>query len=396
MTNLPDEEKTEQSEQSEQSERLEAEQMEETQPFWVMEEKPAGDPSLGVPTDLREEEAGWNQPEEIYQQMTQPAMPQGGARVLVVGAMCACLMVVLALLGHYMPFLSFILSFMVPLPMVVAGLVCGLTTGLVSLAAASILIGLFVGPLGGISIAMRYGVMGFVLGLCFRRGYTGGKVFTITTVASTVSIALGVLVSFWVAGIPILLGIEKMIASVTVVYDVLAGQEQMLALLPPGMGMEEYIDILKRTTAAILPSVFVIYCMSMVWVNYLISQFVLGRMGYGITPLPSFARWQMPLSILWLAMLGLALGIAGNYLGMEMLSNISFNLLYMTIPLFLPCGMSVLYYYLRRREIPQVMKTMTLLFLILFAAFGFVLLVTVGMFDTVFDWRRLHGASIRK
>ncbi|MCI8336243.1 MAG: YybS family protein [Peptococcaceae bacterium] len=386
MTNLPEEEKKELSQTPE--------QLEETQPLWV--EDRDIEPKLGVPTDLREEEACYNQPAEVYQRMTQPVLPQGGARTLAVGAMCACLVVVLSLIGYYIPVMSPLLAFMVPLPMVVAGLMCGLATGLVSLVAASVLLAMFIGPLSAVTVGVRYCLLGLALGVCFRRGYSGGKVFAIVTVVSTVSIALGTVFSFWIAGIPILQGIEKMIASVTVVYDTLAEQEQMLALLPPGMGMDEYIAVLKRTTVAILPATFVIYCMLIVWVNYLVSSFVLGRMGYRVTPLPAFSRWQMPLSILWLAMAGFAFGIAGNYLQMELLANISFNLLYMTIPLFLLCGMSVLYYYLQRREIPQLMKMGALLFLIIFAAFGFVVLTVVGMFDAVFDWRNLHGAAARK
>ena len=121
MTNLPEEEKKELSQTPE--------QLEETQPLWVEDMKI--EPKLGVPTDLREEEACYNQPEEIYQRMTQPVMPRGGARTLAVGAMCACLVVVLSLIGYYIPVMSPLLAFMVPLPMVVAGLMCGLATGLV-------------------------------------------------------------------------------------------------------------------------------------------------------------------------------------------------------------------------------------------------------------------------
>lgn len=386
MTNLPEDEKKKQSEQ-----------LEETQPFWVENDGlPEREPRLGVPADLREEEAAWNLSQEVLPQMPMPSSLHGGARTLAIGAMCACLVVVLSLIGYYIPAMSLLLSFVVPLPMVVAGLMCGPATGMVSLVAASVLLAMFVGPLSAVTIGVRYCLMGLALGVCFRRGYAGGKVFAIVTVVSTLSIAVGTLFSFWLAGIPVMQGIEKMIATVTSVYDVLEDQEQMLALLPPGMGMEEYIAFLKRTTVSILPATFVIYCMLVVWVNYLISQFVLRRMGYQVTPLPSFARWQMPLPILWIAMLGLAFGIAGNYLEMEMLANISFNLLYMTIPLFLLCGFSVLYYYLQRREIPQVVKTVTILFLIIFAAFGFVVLTTVGMFDTVFDWRKLHSTPIRK
>ena len=388
MTDLQDEEKTEQPEQVEQDRKCQ--NLEDTQPFWEIE------PRLGVPTDLREEEARWNEPREIYEQMTQPVLLQGKTRALAVGAMCACLVVVLALMGYYMPFLSFAISFFVPLPMVIAGLQCGAATGAVSLAAAGVLLSMFVGPLSAITVVARYGLLGLALGVCFRRKISGGKTFAVVTVVATVGIALGTLFSFWVAGVPILQGLRNMVTAVTSVFDVLAGQEQMLALLPPGMSMAEYIAFLKQTAAAILPAIFVIYCMLTVWVTYAISSFLLGRMGYAVVRLPLFSRWQMPLPILWLAMLGLAFGIAGNYLGMETFSNISFNLLYMTIPLFLLCGMSVLYYYLQRRDIPQVMKTMTLLFLIIFAAFGFILLTMVGMFDTLFDWRRLHSSGFQK
>ena len=194
MTNLPEDEKNKQSEQ-----------LEDTQPFGVIEEKPEGEPSLGIPADLREDEAGWNSSPEVLPQMPLPGSLRGGARTLAIGAMCACLVVVLALIGYYIPAMSLLLSFVVPLPMVVAGLMCGPATGMVSLVAASVLLAMFVGPLSAVTIGVRYCLMGLALGVCFRRGYTGGgKVFAMVTVVSTLAIALGTLFSFWLAGIPIL------------------------------------------------------------------------------------------------------------------------------------------------------------------------------------------------
>lgn len=315
----------------------------------------------------------------------------GGARSLAVGAMCACLMVVLALLGYYLSALSFIVSFLVAVPMVLAGLLCGGAMGGMSLAAAGFLLSIFINPISAFAIVLRYGLMGLVIGICFRRGYSGGRTFAVATMIAIVGIALGTMISFWIAGVPIGQGITQLMDAVTGVFDVLAEQEQMLALLPPGMTMAEYISFLKQTAAAILPAVFVVYCMLMVWANYLVSVFVLTRMGYSVARLPDFSHWQMPIPLLWLAMAGLALGTVGNYTDRVLLANISYNLLYMTVPLFLLSGFSVGYYYLQRQEIPQALKLAAIFFCFVFSMFSFFLFTVVGMFDAVLDWRHLHG-----
>lgn len=334
--------------------------------------------------------------ENQIEEMPQPAAGRQGTRSLAVGAMCACLVVVLALLGRYAPILGRVFLFAIPLPIVIAVLQCGIARGIMSVAAASILTALFLGPTAAISVLVRYGMLGLAFGICFRQKYSGGKVFSIVTVVYMLSYVLGLLLSFGVAGIPVRQGITEMIAMVNSVFDTLENQSYLAAVLPPGMGMEEYITMLKKMTYAILPATFVTYSMLTVWLNYLIGVFVLGKMGYGVTPLPPFTRWQMPLPLVWLAIAGLVLGIAGNYLQQETLTMISGNLLYVLLCLFALGGLSLVCAYLAQPQIPMVIKTMTVLMLVFFAFFSIVVLGLFGVLDVLFDWRKLQKPLLRR
>lgn len=320
--------------------------------------------------------------------------PRQNVRALAEGAICASLVVVLALLGRYLPVLGNVVLLVIPLPMVIVALRHGLAKGMMSLCAAGILLAIFLGPLAAISVSVRYSLLGIAFGTCFYKKYSGGKTFALVTVVYTVAFLFGTLLSFWVSGIPVKEGIAQMVDMVGSVFDTLETQEALVEMLPPGMGMEEYIATLKKLTYAIFPSAMVVYSMLTVWLNYFIGTFVLRKMGYQVVSLPPFTQWRMPLFFLWVAMAGLAFGIAGSMLEQEWLNMVSTNLLYITMPLFLLSGLGLFCYYLRQQQIPMVLKTVAVFTLIIFAAFSVAFLMILGMCDTVFDWRQLEKRTV--
>lgn len=344
----------------------------------------------GAPADFPQEAVVAEGGEPLPQMPPPAPMPRQNVRALAEGAVCAGLVVALALLGRYLPVLGNIVLLAIPLPMVIVALRHGFAKGMLSVCAAGILLSIFLGPLAAISVSVRYSLLGLAFGTCFYKKYGGGKTFAVVTVVCVVSFLLGTLLSFWVSGIPVKEGINEMVTMVNSVFDTLENQEQLAEMLPPGMGMDEYIATLKKLTTAIFPAALIVYSMITVWLNYFIGYLILRKMGYQVTPLPAFSRWQMPLPFLWLAMAGLAFGIAGRFWEIELLNTISINLLYVTMPLFLLSGLSFICYYLQHQQIPMMLKTMVVLGLILFAAFGVILLIILGLCDTLFDWRQLQ------
>ena len=313
---------------------------------------------------------------------------QSSIRSLALGAMCAGLMVALALLGYYLPFVGRIALIAIPLPLAIVTLRYGLGSGVMSLVAAGVLLSMFLNPLSAISISVRYGILGVAFGACWRKRYSGGKTFTIVTIICVLSLVLGTCLSFWVSGVPVKEGINMMAESVNAVFDTFEDNQELVAMLPPGMGMDEYIAILKKMTYAIFPAALVAYGMIIVWMNYFIGGVVFRKLGYAITPLPSFTQWRMPFPLLLLTMLGMVAGIIGKAKGIEWLSMLSSNLLYITLPLFFLAGLGLFAYVLFHRRVPQVIKTLLLLGCFVFAAFAMLIITVMGMCDTIFDLRQ--------
>ena len=89
-------------------------------------------------------------------------------RGITEGAMFCALGVILTLISYYLPFFV-LLVFFIPVPMVVLGKRQGLKVSILSSIAATILIGLFLGPLNAISFGALMLFVGCSLGFAYHR-----------------------------------------------------------------------------------------------------------------------------------------------------------------------------------------------------------------------------------
>ncbi|MBC3900535.1 YybS family protein [Acetobacterium malicum] len=221
-------------------------------------------------------------------------------RGITEGAMFCALGVILTLVSYYLPFFV-LLVFFIPVPMVVLGKRQGLKVSVLSSIAATILIGLFLGPLNAISFGALMLFVGCSLGFAYNRdlssfkkvviGILGFSILLIAVVASY-ELVMGV-------GFTSLLfqTLEQSTSEVMAFYETanLMDAEQ-LAIAKTAM--EKNIDMMKLA----LPSAFLLLPVVFGMVNVVVSDMILKRIGYPVKTFKPLSQWVMPVTLKYFLM----------------------------------------------------------------------------------------------
>jgi len=102
-----------------------------------------------------------------------------------------------------------------------------------------------------------------------------------------------------------------------------------------------------------------------------------------------FTRWRLPWYAVWGAVLGLAFYLLGDQFSWTALRVLGINLMVVYAALTLVLGASMFVYLLQSPKIPRFLKIALVLASFFYLFFSIVSLVMFGLFDLVFNFRRL-------
>lgn len=221
-------------------------------------------------------------------------------RGITEGAMFCALGVILTLVSYYLPFFV-LLVFFIPVPMVVLGKRQGLKVSVLSSIAATILIGLFLGPLNAISFGALMLFVGCSLGFAYNRDLSSFKKVVIGI------LGFSILLIAVVASYELVMGIgftsllfqtlEQSTSEVMAFYETanLMDAEQ-LAIAKTAM--EKNIDMIKLA----LPSAFLLLPVVFGMVNVVVSDIILKRIGYPVKTFKPLSQWVIPVTLKYFLM----------------------------------------------------------------------------------------------
>lgn len=309
-------------------------------------------------------------------------------QALVEGAFFAALMVVLGLMGLYIPFLLFITTLAMPIPLAVLVRRRDLRLGLMALIVASALMFILFGrPLTVLMLVLQAGPLGLLLGLLFKNRVSAGPGIIASSVVAAAMTVLTFLIAFWITGInPFAMG-EEMRRSMEQAMEWYrqAGWLDESALRE----MESTVQQLVRLAALLLPANLVIWSVISAYITYALTRLVLMRIGYDATPLPSFSQWRFPWYVIWGGIAGLALVLLGDELKMEGLGAAGKNILYVMGFLHFILGLSVATYFIKNWKIAKGLKYLIVGLVALYWPFALSVLLTLGVMDPIMNVRRL-------
>ncbi|KGP76389.1 membrane protein [Desulfosporosinus sp. Tol-M] len=106
-----------------------------------------------------------------------------------------------------------------------------------------------------------------------------------------------------------------------------------------------------------------------------------------------FMRWRLPWYAVWGAVLGIALYLLGDQFSWTVLRGAGINLMVVYGALTLVLGISVLVYLLQSPRIPRFLKFALIIASFMYLFLSGVSLILFGLFDLVFNFRRLPEES---
>ncbi len=106
-----------------------------------------------------------------------------------------------------------------------------------------------------------------------------------------------------------------------------------------------------------------------------------------------FTRWRLPWYAVWGGILGIVFYLLGDQFSWTVLSGLGINLMVVYGALTLVLGISVYLYLLQSPKIPRVLKFTLILTSFVYFFFSLVSIMMFGLFDLVFNFRRLPEES---
>lgn len=307
---------------------------------------------------------------------------------MVEGGILASIAIVFALISVYLPFLGVIVNLIWPVPVLLLGVRHGLKASLMCLTVAGIIIAILINPIQAISVVFGFGFIGISLGYAINQRWSPLKTMAIGSVASLLSKGAVLLISIVLMGInPLtvqLAATGQALEQALAIYQTLGFTAEQLQAIR--VTMETTIGLLKY----IMPAGFALASVVDTYLNYLIAKKILARLGNPQPDFLEFRLWQIPGYVLWIYGVSLLLVTFYNQQPDNLLYLIGVNLQMVTNVILLIQGLSIVYYYIHYKNWPNFLKS--LIVILLFSSqFLVQVVVLMGAFDVVFDYRRLKA-----
>jgi uncharacterized protein YybS (DUF2232 family) len=308
-------------------------------------------------------------------------------RALANSALATALSVIIAIIGLFVPLLSFA-SLLWPVPIIIIIKRYGMRYGIYSTVASGLIVGMVSEPLYAVYVIFGFGAVGLAIGFGVVRDYSASKTIIVASLASLASKVLLIFAATEIMGVnPIEVQLETMKKAFefsTEFYNNI-GIDKAEDIKNMFMGS---LDLIKIT----LPAILIFASALDSFLNYTVARVVLKRFKLYLKPFPPFGEWRFPSNVSFGFLLLVALTFIGGYFGLQNTQVIMSNIFLLFNLVFLIQGLSLVYYFLTSKGIGKAIKII-LLVIIAFNQMFALITVFAGLLDVIFDFRKLNKAK---
>lgn len=152
---------------------------------------------------------------------------------------------------------------------------------------------------------------------------------------------------------------------------------------------KNYLEIVL----AMIPSVIMIFSLVVSYLNYLLSTLFLRKLGYAVVFVPKFSNFKLPRNIFFgLGIMFFATFLLARY-NLFNSSEVIVNLIVLTLFIFFIQGISVIDYKLKNKNIRTVWRIFILLLILEMIPIAGFLIIILGLFDAIFDFRKFTSSN---
>lgn len=306
----------------------------------------------------------------------------GDNHAIVLAGMCTALVVVLSLLGFYMPLLSTVVFLLIPLPIAYLGMKEGIKWSIVVTTGVLVLDSTFFGVVSAAFVCAIFGLLGVTMGICYRYKVSAAKTLIAGAVVVLLALVAEGIATLYLLGLPSLVFGSEGLAQV---------KDSMMEALPSFYSGEaldqakEKVDFLMDAMEKSVPYTLVAVSVFYSWASMTLGSHVFKKMGITDIPhLPPFERWEFPKGTLALYLLVLAAQYF--FKDQEQVSYVAYNLGTLCVSIFWLQGLSVVWWIPHRYPF---MKPLRLFIMILSAFIGAIqmFVVFLGIADMAASYR---------
>lgn len=334
------------------------------------------------------------------QRQKQPLFPVKGDPFGIQGiaetAVLAAIAVILGYFGYMLPVFSFIAPLFFPLPMAILTLRRGLPSGICGTLISGLILAFLLNPVSALLLIIQSGLVGLFFGYCHRKSKKPFFTLFGGTVIASVGFAAAMVLSALLAGV----GIPSLLAELD---EIAVLYQQMLenigyyeTLAAQGIDPEIYIAQLMSMVKSLLPAMLIISNMLITIASYWLFGKILKPLGYSRSPLPPFSQWRMSIHLIWGLIIGGFFAFFGYTKDLGILYNIGTNILYIFSPLLMITAMSVMVGIGRAHKWSAITYTLIIFALFMLLPYSLAVLLLIGMFDPIIDFRRRFGKQAVK
>ncbi len=316
---------------------------------------------------------------------------------IVEGALMASLTAVLALMGIYLPFLRVLTDLVWTIPIVLVTVRRGISTGVLSIAAAGFLIFSLAGPVQAVFLVLQFGLLALVYGYSFHKGFKPSLTLMWGVITSVASILLVVFLSFLISGINSLDLAAQMKESIEPTMEIYRKMGLFSTSGSQGLTEEAVRQMLEGVIQLIswmIPGILAVYGLMSAFLNYIIAQKILVKLRITVPQLPPFRYWQLPWWVIWGFILGFGLYLGSSYGRNHTLEIVAMNIMLLYAPVAFVLGLANCSFYLHKHpEKSAFFRVIFVILIVFFSAYTIIMIGGIGMADLLFNYRRLPGES---
>lgn len=308
---------------------------------------------------------------------------------MVEAGIMAAIAIVMALIIMYVPVLGVFVNFLWPLPIVICGCRHGLKWSIMTLLVATIIIAMLMSPINAFFLAAIFGLLGLILGECMRRHLSPMKLMLYGSVGGIIALVLNIVLSFLVLGIdPINMMFTSFDESLVQLAEYY--REHGMSETDIKTSIDSYKEMF-RMMRIIMPGAFFLCAPVMAFVNYIAAKKILVKLGESFENFPDFVLLKVPKWVLWPYCISL---LAVTYFYQtdqsSWMYNVSVNVQTVCSFVLVFQGIVLLYWFVDTRKKPRWWANIGMLLLFAIPIFSQIM-VYVGAFDLVFDFRKIRG-----
>ncbi|HHU33200.1 MAG: YybS family protein [Zhaonellaceae bacterium] len=317
-------------------------------------------------------------------------------KALVEGAILSAIATILAIIGLFLPPLSLITNFLWIIPIIVICLRHDMRVGLLVLLVSTVLIMMFGTPFSGLALVLEYGLMGLIYGFAFRKKLSVGKTLFYGCLAAVLGTILVIFLSFMLTGFSpdyLQTQAQEAMDAVLEMYEQMGFLENLAERGLSEAQIQSMMQGLLTVVISLIPGFMVVSSLSSAFLSFFLSRIILKKMHISLPSIPPFQTWRIPWYYIWGFIVAFGLFLLGDYTRWKVLKIIGQNVMLVYGPIFFVIGMAILKFYLDKFKVAKGFRFLIILMTFMYFPFAFIFISSLGIFDTLFDYRRLTGGK---